>query len=96
VGFAFGFPADERVQAIEDLILGQCWHPAIEEDGELRDRAWVAGAIGMTGLSSWPEGSRLILRKRAPHPGAQLIFTDVDRQPITAFLTCTPRGVIPG
>lgn len=28
----------------------------------------------MIDLSSWPEGSRLILRKERPHPGAQLRF----------------------
>jgi len=94
-GFSFGFPVDERVQAIVDLIPPECWHPAIEDDG-LRDGAWVAEATGMTGLSNWPEGSRLILRKERPHPGTQLTFTDVDGHRVTAFLTDTPRGVIPG
>jgi hypothetical protein len=96
VGFSFGFPVDERIQAIVDLIPDQCWHPAIEADGELRDGAWVAEATGMIDLSSWPEGSRLILRKERPHPGAQLTFTDVDGHRVTAFLTDTPPGVIPG
>jgi Transposase DDE domain group 1 len=96
VGFSFGFPVDERVQAIVDLIPDQCWHPAIEDDGGLRDGAWVAEATGMIDLSSWPDGSRLILRKERPHPGAQLTFTDVDGHRVTAFLTDTPRGVIPG
>jgi len=96
VEFSFGFPVDERVQALVDLIPDQCWHPAIEDDGELRDGAWVAEATGMIDLSSWPEGSRLILRKERPHPGAQLTFTDIDGHRITAFLTDTGRGVIPG
>jgi hypothetical protein len=95
VGFSFGFPVDERIQQIVDLIPGQCWHPAIEEDG-LRDGAWVAEATGMIDLSSWPAGSRLILRKERPHPGAQLTFADVDGHRVTAFLTDTGRGVIPG
>jgi hypothetical protein len=95
VRFSFGFPVDERIQQIVDLIPGQCWHPAIEEDG-LRDGAWVAEATGMIDLSSWPAGSRLILRKERPHPGAQLTFTDVDGHRVTAFLTDTSRGVIPG
>src|SRR6266516_698387 len=95
VEFSFGFPVDERIQQIVGLIPGQCWHPAIEDDG-LRDGAWVAEATGMIDLSAWPEGSRLILRKERPHPGAQLTFTDVDGHRITAFLTDTPRGVIPG
>src|SRR6266516_1090932 len=94
VRFSFGFPVDERIQQIVGLIPGQCWHPAIEDDG-LRDGAWVAEATGMIDLSAWPEGSRLILRKERPHPGAQLTFTDVDGHRVTAFLTDTPRGVIP-
>jgi hypothetical protein len=94
-GFSFGFPVDERIQHIVGLIPEQCWHPAIE-DGGLREGAWVAEATGMIDLSSWPEGSRLILRKERPHPGAQLTFTDVDGHRITAFLTDTGRGVIPG
>ena len=93
-GFSFGFPIDERVQAIVDLIPDECWHPAIEDCG-LREGAWVAEATAMIDLSSWPEGSRLILRKERPHPGAQLTFTDVGGHRITAFLTDTPRGVIP-
>ena len=36
VRFSFGFPVDERVQRIVDLIPDQCWHPAIEDEG-LRD-----------------------------------------------------------
>jgi Transposase DDE domain group 1 len=95
VEFSFGFPVDERIQAIVDLIPAQCWHPAIEDEG-LRDGAWVAEATGMIDLSSWPEGSRLILRKERPHPGAQLTFTDIDGHRVTAFLTDTGRGVIPG
>jgi hypothetical protein len=96
VEFSFGFPVDERVQRMVDLIPDECWHPAIEDDGELRDGAWAAEATGMIDLSNWPDGSRLILRKERPHPGAQLTFTDIDGHRITAFLTDTPRGVIPG
>jgi Transposase DDE domain group 1 len=95
VRFSFGFPVDERIRRVVDLIPDQCWHPAIEAGG-LRDGAWVAEATGMIGLSAWPEGSRLILRKERPHPGAQLTFTDIDGHRITAFLTDTPPGVIPG
>jgi hypothetical protein len=95
VGFSFGFPVDARIQAIVDLIPEQCWHPALATDGGFRDGAWVAEATGTIDLSSWPAGSRLILRKERPHPGAQLTFTDVDGHRITALLTNTPAGVVP-
>ena len=96
VGFSFGFPVDARIQRIVDVIAEQCWHPAIQTDGEFREGAWVAEATGMIDLASWPEGSRLILRKERPHPGAQLTFTDVDGHRITAILTNTQPGLVPG
>jgi hypothetical protein len=95
VGFSFGFPVDARIQDIVDLIPQDCWHPAIQTDGEFREGAWVAEATGLIDLSSWPEGSRLILRKERPHPGAQLSFTDVDGHRITAVLTNTEPGIVP-
>lgn len=96
VGFSFGFPVDARIQRIVDVIPDECWHPAIQTDGEFREGAWVAEATGMIDLGTWPEGSRLILRKERPHPGAQLTFTDVDGHRITAILTNTEPGVVPG
>lgn len=96
VGFSFGFPVDERIQEIVNTIPDQCWHPAIETGQELRDGAWVTEATGMIDLGSWLVGSRLILRKERPHPGAQLRFTDVEGHRITAILTDTAIGQVPG
>lgn len=94
--FSFGFPVDARIQRVVDVIPQSCWHPAVETGGDLRDGAWVAEATGMVDLGSWPEGSRLILRKERPHPGAQLTFSDVDGMRVTALLTNTPAGIVPG
>jgi hypothetical protein len=96
VGFSFGFPVDLRVQTIVDVIPDACWAPAIQTDDQLRDGAWVAEATELVDLTGWPAGSRLILRKERPHPGAQLTFSDVDGMRITAFLTDTPPRVVPG
>ena len=71
------------------------WYPAINADGTIRDGAWVAEATELLDLSAWPAGTRLILRKERPHPGAQLTFTDVDGHRITAFITDTPTGWCP-
>ena len=99
VGFSFGFPVDHRIQRIVDVIPEQCWHPALQADrGDtdgVREGAWVAEATGMIDLSSWPAGSRLILRKERPHPGAQLTFTDTDGMRVTAILTNTGPGSCP-
>lgn len=97
VGFSFGYPVDVRVQdAVDTLNLGQCWYPAIDTAGGIRDGAWVAEATGLVNLNSWPAGTRLILRKERPHPGAQLRFTDADGMRVTAFITDTPPGVVAG
>ena len=95
VGFSFGFPVDFRIKDIVDAIPETAWYPAIETDG-MREGAWVAEVTDNVDLSAWPAGSRLILRKERPHPGAQLTFTDIDGMRITAFLTDTPPGVVPG
>jgi hypothetical protein len=97
VGFSFGYAVDTRVRdAVETLNEGDCWYPAIDSGGGLRDGAWVAEATGLVDMNTWPAGTRLILRKERPHPGAQLRFTDSDGHRVTAFLTDTPTGVIPG
>jgi hypothetical protein len=70
VGFSFGYPVDARVQdAVDTLNLGQCWYPAIDTHGGIRDGAWVAEATDLVNLASWPAGTRLILRKERPTPG---------------------------
>ena len=97
VGFSFGFPVDARVwDAADTLNLAQGWYPAIDAGGELRDGAWVAEATGLVNLATWPAGTRLVLRKERPHPGAQLRFTDIDGMRVTAFITDTAHGAVPG
>jgi len=106
VGFSFGFAVREPVRdalavmADASLLAGlddcQVWTCAINTDGTVRDGAWVAEATALLDLSAWPAGSRVILRKERPHPGAQLSFLDVDGHRITAFITDTPTGVVPG
>jgi hypothetical protein len=73
-------------------IPKKAWTPAYNADGKPRDGAWVAEVSGLADLSSWPEGTRLVLRKERPHPGAQLRITDHDGHRITGFLTNTPGG----
>ena len=97
VGFSFGYAVDARVRdAVEILNANDGWSPAIEAGGAIRDGAWVAEATGLVEMSGWPAGTRLILRKERPHPGAQLRFTDSDGLRVTAFITDTGHGVVPG
>jgi hypothetical protein len=97
VGFSFGYAVDARVRdATDTLNISDSWYPAIDSDATLREGAWVAEATSLVDMSSWPVGTRLILRKERPHPGAQLRFTDADGHRITAFITDTPAGVVAG
>jgi Transposase DDE domain group 1 len=97
VGFSFGHPVEARVQdAVDTLNRSDAWYPAIESSGAIRQGAWVAEATDLVDLSAWPAGTRLILRKERPHPGAQLRFTDADGMRVSAFITDTPPGVIAG
>ena len=105
VGFSFGFAVTEPVRAAVTVLADAAvtahvdgvnvWTEAIEADGAVRDGAWIAEATGLADLTAWPAGTRLILRKERPHPGAQLTFTDADGHRITAFITDTPAGVVP-
>jgi hypothetical protein len=73
----------------------QARKPRAAEHGvqiEPRDGAWVAEATNLVDMSSWPTGTRLILRKERPHAGAQLRITDADGLRVTGFLTNTSLG----
>ncbi|MGW6262087.1 hypothetical protein [Streptomyces sp. NPDC055085] len=48
------------------------WSPALDQDGTLRDDAEVAELTGMVDLNGYPNGTRIIVRRERPHPGAQL------------------------
>jgi hypothetical protein len=97
VGFSLGAVINAACRdGAEVLTATNSWYPAIETGGGIREGAWVAEATDLVDLSAWPPGTRLILRRERPHPGAQLRFTDSDGHRITGFLTDTPNGVIPG
>jgi hypothetical protein len=87
INFLMGFDLTEGARA---AILGlpeAAWRPAIRQDGEGREGAWVAEITDGLELAGWPEGTRVIVRRERPHPGAQLSFTDHDGHRFLATLT---------
>ena len=52
--------------------------PRLTRTASERTNGEVCEITDMVDLSAWPEGSRLIVRRERPHPGAQLSFTDHD------------------
>jgi hypothetical protein len=93
-GFSLGFSVDGPVQSAVLALPEQAWEAAHNIDGEDRDGAWVTEITDQLDLSSWPEGSRVIVRRERPHPGAQLRFTDSNGHRFTAFITDTSGGVL--
>ncbi len=94
-GFSLGFSIDEQVQAAILDVAEESWTPAFDIDGRPRDGAWITEVTDRLNLTNWPDGSRVIIRRERPHPGAQLRFTDADGHRFTAFLTDTDRGTLP-
>jgi DDE family transposase len=91
LGFSFGYGLDARITVIVD-DLEERWVPAVEADGDPRAGAWVAEVTDLIDLSAWPSGTRLVLRKERPHPGAQLRITDTEGHRVTGFITDTADG----
>jgi hypothetical protein len=67
-----------------------CWHPAVDTNGQHRDGAEVVELTDVVNLDAWPAGTRLIVRRERPHPGAQLsLFDTIEGFRHTAFITNT-------
>ena len=87
IGFLMGYDLTETVRRAILELPQAAWRPALRQDGEQRDGAWVAEISDRLELSGWPEGTRMIVRRERPHPGAQLSFTDHDGHRFLATLT---------
>lgn len=78
VAFSFGFPVTQEVRdAIVDLCDDEWWDAIDADDGQVRDGAWVAEVTEMLDVEAWPKGSRVVVRRERPHPGAQLSLFDM-------------------
>jgi hypothetical protein len=90
IRFSLGYAINNTVREQILALPKDAWTPAVNQDGEPRDGAWVAELTGLVNLDSWPEGTRLICRRERPHPGAQLSFTDLDGHRFQCFITDQP------
>ena len=94
VRFLMGY---DLTAGVRDAILDlpeSAWRPAIRQDGAEREGAWVAELSDHLDLATWPEGTRVIVRRERPHPGAQLSFTDHDGHRFLASLTDLPGDAV--
>lgn len=85
--FSVGFDLTAQVRAAIARVPDRVWIPARNQDGEPRVNGEVTEITGLIDLPTWPEGSRVIVRRERPHPGAQLSFTDEDGHRFQAILT---------
>lgn len=95
IGFSFGFAITEDVREAIAAVEDNAWVDAVEADDAdaARAGAWVTEITEYLDLSAWPEGSRVIVRKERPHPGAQLSLFDIEAGlRHTAFITSTRSG----
>ena len=96
VGFAVVARSNASIHAAISRIAfdDDCWQPALRQDGEERPGAAVAEVTELVDVSSWPAGTRLIVRREPLHPGAQQSlfpstafrywghYTDADGDPV--------------
>jgi hypothetical protein len=69
------------------------WVPAIDTDGEPRDGAQVCELTGLVPEDGYPAGTRFIVRRERPHPGAQLsLFDTIEGMRHQVMATDTPPG----
>jgi hypothetical protein len=103
IEFSLGFRVREDVRlAICDLD-GSAWMEATDADLEPRDEAQVAELTEWVDLSGWPRGTRMIVRRELPHPGATFnlfdplgyrhqVFICDSADPDIAYLEARHRG----
>ena len=88
--FSFGYDLTDTVRQAILQTPEHAWVSALDQDDTERENGEVVEITDRLELSSWPEGSRLIVRRERPHPGAQLSFTDHDGYRFQAILTDQP------
>ncbi len=73
VGFCVVARTNAQVQGAIFSAVGmdELWEPALTQDGGQREGAAVIELTDEVDLSSFPEGTRLIVRREPLHPGAQ-------------------------
>jgi hypothetical protein len=77
IEFSVGFPVTEDVRTAIQKLPKKAWSEAIRSDCSEREGAEVAELTGLD-LKSWPTGTRAIVRREEPHPGAQFNLFDPD------------------
>jgi hypothetical protein len=91
VRFVVGHRLTQDIANVLVNVPKRRWRTAISADGadECPGRE-IAEVTDLLDLSGWPEGTRAIVRREDPHPGAQLTFTDTDGHRYQLMITDHP------
>jgi hypothetical protein len=94
--FSGGWAITDRERAAIAAVPKKVWADAVDADGSHRDGAGLAELTGLlpaASLEGYPTGTRVIVRRERPHPGAQLDLTETrDGWRYTCFATDTAVG----
>ncbi|MGC5055107.1 IS1380 family transposase, partial [Micromonospora sp. DT48] len=92
--FSVGVAITEPIRAAIRAATG--WIGALDSDGDLRDGAEICEITGLLPadlLAGYPHGTRFIVRRERPHPGAQLtLFDTIEGMRHQVMATDTPAG----
>ena len=92
VRFIVGHRLSADLAAVVVDIPQNRWRSTISADGsDERDAGMVAEVTDLVDLGPWPEGTRMLVRREEPHPGAQLTFSDVEGHRYQLFITDHPE-----
>lgn len=96
VEHSVGFAVTDKVREAVTKVPEAAWAPATTTDGEPREHGDVVEVTGVLDLRTWPDGTRVIIRREHPHPGAALtLFEDADGWRYQAVATNTATGQVP-
>jgi len=87
IEFSVGMEMRTPVRLAVLALSERDWTEAITSDCEIREGAEVAEITAHLDLSHWPEGTRAIVRREEPHPGAQFNLFDPDGWRHQVFIT---------
>jgi hypothetical protein len=91
IRFSVGAAITEGVR--EAIRAATGWAPAVDTDGDLREHAEVCEITGGFDTTGWPDGTRFLVRRERPHPGAQLsLFDTIEGWRHQVVATDTPPG----
>jgi hypothetical protein len=94
--FSVGWAVTDRERHAIGKLPETAWADAVDADGRPRQGAHVAELTGLLPartLADYPPGTRILVRRERPHPGAQLdAFEERDGWRYQCLATDTPAG----